>query len=113
MTHTEEEGRVAHGSWQGREEDRHDPSVWALTCLVVRPGFRRRGLGEALVGGAVAAARAGGARALEAYPMTTADALADELHPGLLPTYLAAGFTEVTRPTRRRAVVRLELATGS
>ena len=99
--------------WQGREEDRDDPTVWALTCLFVRRGMRRRGVGEALVAGAVEAARSGGARVLEAYPMTTTQALSDELHPGLLPTLLAAGFIEITRPTQRRAVVRLELAGDS
>ena len=99
--------------WQGRDEDRDDPTVWALTCLFVRRGSRRRGVSEALVAGAVEAARSGGARVLEAYPMTTTEVLSDELHPGLLPTYLAAGFTELTRPTRRRAVVRLELIAAS
>lgn len=97
--------------WQGRDENRDDPTVWALTCLFVRRGLRRRGVSQALVAGAVEAARSGGARVLEAYPMTTTEALSDELHPGLLPTFLAAGFTEITRPTQRRAVVRLELAT--
>lgn len=99
--------------WQGRDEDRDDPTVWALTCLFVRCGQRRRGVSHALVLGAVAAARAGGAQVLEAYPMTTTEALSDELHPGLLQTFLAVGFSEITRPTKRRAVVRLELAIPS
>ena len=42
--------------------------------------------------------------------MTTTDALSDEVHPGLLRTFLDAGFVEVTRPTKRRAVVRMDLA---
>jgi GNAT superfamily N-acetyltransferase len=95
--------------WAGRNEDRADPHVWAVTCLYVVPGSRRRGVSRALVEGAVEAASAGGAHALEAYPMTTTSALPDELHPGLLTTFLEAGFAEVTRPTARRAVVRLEL----
>ena len=94
--------------WEGRDEDRTDAGVWAITCLVVRAGHRRQGVSEALVPAAVDLARDGGARAIEAYPMTTTKALADELHPGLLSVYLRAGFTEVTRPTARRAVVRLE-----
>ena len=96
--------------WDGRREDRTDPAVWALTCLYVRPSHRRQGVSRTLVAAGVDAARTGGARFLEAYPMTTADALSDELHPGLLPVFLDAGFDEVTRPTKRRAVVRLELA---
>lgn len=97
--------------WEGRDEDRADPSIWSLTCLFVRPGHRRRGVSRVLIAAAVEAARAGGARALEAYPMTTTDALAEELHPGLLRTFVEAGFVEVTRPTKRRAVVRLDLVT--
>ena len=96
--------------WDGRREDRTDPAVWALTCLFVRPGHRHQGVSRALVAAALDAARTGGARFLEVYPMATADALSDELHPGLLPVFLDAGFDEVTRPTKRRAVVRLELA---
>jgi len=99
--------------WAGRDEDRTDPTVWALTCFFVRPGFRRQGVSRALVAAAVQAAAAGGARALEAYPMTTPSTVSDELHPGLLSTFLAAGFVEVTRPTKRRAVVRLELSTST
>lgn len=99
--------------WVGRDEDRTDPTVWAIVCLFVRPGHRRHGVSRVLVAAAVEAARAGGARALEAYPMTTADALLEELHPGLLPAFLEAGFVEVIRPTPRRAVVRLDLAPGS
>lgn len=95
--------------WDGRHEDRADPAVWALTCLFVRPGSRRQGVSRALVTAAIQAAATGGARSLEAYPMTTTSALSDELHPGLLATFLDAGFVEITRPTRRRAVVQLDL----
>lgn len=96
--------------WEGRDEDRADAGVWAVTCFVVRPGFRRRGVATALARTAAVLARDRGARAVEGYPMTTADALSDELHPGLLSVFTAAGFAEVTRPTVRRAVVRIDLA---
>ena len=47
---------------------------------------------------------------LEGYPMTTTSgALLEELHVGTLGTYLDAGFTEVLRPSLRRAVVRIDL----
>lgn len=95
--------------WADRDEDRTDPGVWALTCLFVRPGHRRQGISRALVEAAVETARRGGARTIEAYPMTTTNALTDELHPGLLSTFLEAGFVEVTRPTKRRAVLMLSL----
>lgn len=95
--------------WEGRTEDRQAPTVWAIPCLLVRVGHRREGISRALVPAAVQHARDRGARAVEAYPMTTSSALAEELHPGLLGTYLEAGFTEMRRPTTRRAVVRIEL----
>ena len=101
--------RTARVPWQDRDEDPEDDAVWAVTCVLVRAGRRRRGIGCELVAAAVEHARAGGARAIEAYPMTTKDAIAEELHVGTLAMFLAAGFEEVTRPTKRRAVVRLEL----
>ncbi len=95
--------------WEGRSEDKQDSTVWAVTCLLVRVGHRRQGISRVLVRAAVEHSRDRGARAVEAYPMTTANALAEELHPGFLTIFLEAGFTEVSRPTVRRAVVRLEL----
>jgi GNAT superfamily N-acetyltransferase len=95
--------------WEGRDEDKTDASVWAVTCLLTRRGFRRRGVSGALARAAVEFARSRGARALEGYPMTTTDkALLEELNVGLLSVFLAAGFTEVTRPKKRRAVVRID-----
>lgn len=106
-------GLVRNGSqtaWRGREQDRTDEGIWAVTCVLVRTGYRRRGVSRALVRGAVAHARDRGARALEGYPLTsTATALAEELHVGQLSTFLAAGFTDLSRPSARRAVVRVDL----
>jgi GNAT superfamily N-acetyltransferase len=94
--------------WLGREEDKDDESVWSLTCLLARAGYRRRGVSRALARAAVDFARDRGARALEGYPMTTTDAIAEELHVGTVATFAAAGFTEVARPTLRRAVMRID-----
>lgn len=43
--------------------------VWCIGCFVVRPGFRRRGIADALLTGVVAAAREAGAPGVEAYPV--------------------------------------------
>jgi GNAT superfamily N-acetyltransferase len=94
--------------WEGRTEDKSDDSVWAVTCFVTRAGFRRRGVGRALARAAVDFARQRGARALEGYPMTTKEALVSELHPGTRGMFAAAGFTEVSRPTLRRVVMRID-----
>jgi GNAT superfamily N-acetyltransferase len=94
--------------WEGRDEDKADDTVWAVTCLFTRAGFRRRGVSRALARAAVEFARDRGARALEAYPMTTKDALLEELHVGTHGAYAAAGFAELGRPTKRRAVMRID-----
>ncbi|HET6563204.1 MAG TPA: GNAT family N-acetyltransferase [Marmoricola sp.] len=94
--------------WDGRAEDKEDDTVWAVTCLFTRAGFRRRGVSRALVRAAVHHARARGARALEGYPMTTTNAIAEELHVGTVGVFADAGFTEVSRPTVRRAVMRVD-----
>jgi GNAT superfamily N-acetyltransferase len=94
--------------WEGRDEDKADDSVWAITCLFTRAGFRREGVSYALARAAVDHARERGARALEAYPMTTRNAILEELHVGTEGAFAAAGFTEVSRPTVRRSVMRIE-----
>jgi GNAT superfamily N-acetyltransferase len=94
--------------WEGRNEDKLDDSVWAVTCFVVRKGYRRRGIGSALASAAVDFARRRGARALEAYPMTTKEALLGELHVGTHAMFVEAGFAELGRPSIRRAVMRID-----
>jgi GNAT superfamily N-acetyltransferase len=94
--------------WEGRTEDKNDDGVWAVTCFVTRKGFRRRGVASALARAAVDFARQRGARALEGYPMTTKDALVSELNVGTHGMFARVGLTEVTRPTLRRVVMRID-----
>ena len=94
--------------WEGRDEDRADDSVWAVTCFVTRAGFRRRGVSRALARAAVDFAREQGARAVEAYPMTTTNAILGEQHVGTVGVFAAAGLVEIARPTVRRAVMRID-----
>jgi GNAT superfamily N-acetyltransferase len=107
---TQYEGLVRNNRvpWEGRAEDKADASVWAVTCLFTRAGFRKRGVSRALARAAVDFARERGARALEGYPMTTKNAILEELHVGTEATFAAAGFTEVSRPTLRRVVMRID-----
>lgn len=46
-----------------------DVAVWSIICMVVRGGFRRRGVNRELVRGAVEYAKKLGAPAVEAYPV--------------------------------------------
>ena len=88
-----------------------DPTVWAVTCVLARAGFRRRGIGYALVEAAVDFARRRGARALEGYPMLTEpgqDITWGELNVGTRSMFEAAGLTEVSRPSLRRVVMRID-----
>ncbi len=95
--------------WDGRTEDKDDSTVWAVTCFVTRVGFRRRGISRALAQAAVEHARQHGARAIEGYPMISADgAISVELHNGFRSVFADAGFTEVSRPTLRRVVMRID-----
>ena len=59
-------------TWKGRNENKDDASIWAVTCFVTRAGFRHQGVSRALVGGTIDLARDRGARAVEAYPMKPA-----------------------------------------
>jgi GNAT superfamily N-acetyltransferase len=97
--------------WAGRAEDKLDASVWAVTCIVTRAGFRRRGISRALAQATVDFARRRGARALEAYPMITEpgrEITWGELHVGSRRIFAAAGFAEIGRPTLRRVVMRID-----
>jgi GNAT superfamily N-acetyltransferase len=94
--------------WGGRSEDKDDDSVWAVTCFVTRAGFRRQRISYALARAAVDFARRRGARALEGYPITTTDVILGELHVGSRSAFAAAGFTEVSHPTLRRVVMRID-----
>ena len=100
--------RVFRVPWDGRDEDRQDPTVWAVTCLLARAGFRKRGVSRALARAAVDFARDRGARALEAYPITTTAVISEELHVGTVPTFEAAGLSVVSRPSPRRVVMRID-----
>ena len=93
------------------EPDHDDANVWAVTCFVVRVGYRRRGIGAALLAGAVEQARQGGARVVEAYPVDTAGEKVSsaDLYHGPLSTFVTAGFDITGRPAEGRAVVRIAL----
>jgi len=98
--------------WDGRDEDRTDPDIWSVTCVLVRPGYRRRGIAHVLAQAAVEHARSRGARALEAYPMRreAGEISWDEIHVGAQSVFESAGMREISRPGKRRAVMRVDFA---
>ena len=103
--------RVYKVPWEGRVEDKSDPVVWAVTCFFTRRGYRHRGITYALARAAVDHAQERGARAIEGYPMITRPGQVitwDEMHVGNRRIFAAAGFTEVSHPTPRRVVMRID-----
>jgi GNAT superfamily N-acetyltransferase len=97
--------------WAGRSEDPDDPGVWAIVCFAVRAGHRRQGLTYPLVRAAAEFAVARGATAVEGYPMVPRpgqNVSWGEMNVGSANAFLAAGFTQVSRPTVRRVVMRRE-----
>jgi GNAT superfamily N-acetyltransferase len=103
--------RTLRVPWSGRHEDKDDDGVWAVTCFVVRKGYRGRGLTYSLARATVDFARTRGARALEAYSMITEpfkEITWGELHVGARQVFEEAGFREVIHPTKRRVIMRID-----
>ena len=89
-----------------------EDGLWAVTCFVVRTGFRKQGVSGHLLDGAIEIARRHGARVLEAYPIDLGAGrkpTSAELYHGALEVFLRAGFSEVARPKADRSTVRLTL----
>jgi GNAT superfamily N-acetyltransferase len=108
--------RTTRIPWSGRNEDKDDDSVWAVTCFAVRKGYRGRGLTYHLAAATIDYARERGARALEAYPMITypgKEITWGEVHVGARQVFEDAGFAQVSHPTKRRVVMRIDFEKGS
>jgi GNAT superfamily N-acetyltransferase len=93
-----------------------DKPVWSIVCFLVRPGFRRRGVAKALLGGVIDYARQQGAVGLEAYPVANDGRRVDTAfaYVGLMGLFEQAGFRRVHETAARsdrlpRWLVRLDL----
>ncbi len=98
--------------WTGRREDKDDDGVWAVTCFCVRKGYRGRGITYQLAQAASDYAQEHGATAVEGYAMVTepfVEITWGELHVGAMQVFAEAGFTQVSAPTKRRRVMRIDL----
>ncbi|HEX5535101.1 MAG TPA: GNAT family N-acetyltransferase [Actinomycetales bacterium] len=103
--------RAARKAGVAGEDD--EPPVWAITCFVVRTGFRRQGIAGRMLEAAVEFAREQGADVVEAYPVDVASKAgvsSAELYHGTLALFRRNGFEEVARSGAARPVVRLQLA---
>jgi GNAT superfamily N-acetyltransferase len=88
-----------------------DKPVWSVTCFFVARTHRRRGVTVALLRAAAKHVAARGGRILEGYPTTgSSGAWADvTAYHGTVAAFAKAGFAEVARPSRTRAVMRRTL----
>jgi GNAT superfamily N-acetyltransferase len=91
-----------------------DPGAWWVTCFVVDAKHRGRGVGQALLNGAVSHARSHGASAVEGHPvdvdrLTATSVSGSALFTGTLAMFVNAGFTEIGRTFPSRPVMRLQL----
>lgn len=103
--------RTSRIPWHGRTEDKDDAGVWAVTCFVVRTGYRGRGLTYPLAAATIGYARERGARAIEVYPMITQPGKLitwGETHVGTRQVFADAGFRQISHPTARRVVMRID-----
>jgi len=73
-----------------------DVPAWVIPCITVRPDFRGRGIGLALLRATVEYAAAGGARAIEGYPRADAKRVKDDFaFIGTEELFRKAGFRRV------------------
>ncbi|WP_411721577.1 GNAT family N-acetyltransferase [Mycetocola sp.] len=75
--------------------------VWSLWCIRVRPGFRKQGVTQSLIAGAVDYARESGAPVVESYPVDNNGARVDQTMAfvGTRSMYERAGFTKAADTT--------------
>ena len=100
-----------HGDSEGRESLRTEEEIWAITCFVIRVGYRRRGIATRLLQAAIAYASDHGATLLYAKPFDTRAEKkpGSELYTGVLSSFLKAGFIEAERTKRRTVLVEKEI----
>ena len=82
---------------------------WVLPCFFVLEEWRHRGVSRALLAAALDEIARRGGTVVEAVPVdpATSNKSASASYTGTLPFFLAAGFTEVARPTPKgRVLVR-------
>jgi len=90
--------------------------VWSIVCFMVRVGYRRQGVANALLIGAVDFARESGIPALEAYPIDSENRRVDVTfgYVGFTSMFESAGFRRIAETSaksagRPRVLMRLEL----
>ena len=89
-----------------------DQPVWSISCLFVKREYRRQSISALLLKAAVEFAVRQGARIVEGYPVEpTMEKMPDPfLWHGVPSAFTAAGFTEATRRSKTRPIMRFEVS---
>jgi|HubBroStandDraft_4_1064222.scaffolds.fasta_scaffold168012_2 GNAT superfamily N-acetyltransferase len=99
--------------WLDRAWQRIDDlPVWSISCFYMRKGYRRQGITSALIQKAIETAKKAGISCLEAYPLD-ADLSPSATGTGYVSTFLRVGFRVVSRRSRARPIMRLDLRSDS
>jgi GNAT superfamily N-acetyltransferase len=88
-----------------------DRPVWSIVCFFIAGSHRSRGVMEALIGAAVAYAKDNGATLIEGYPAIPEASSSPEtaIFTGVYEPFARAGFTDVARRSKIRAIMRYEM----
>jgi predicted GNAT family acetyltransferase len=96
------------------EADATDPGCWGASCFFVRSGHRKQGMTAELLEAGIAHARKGGAKRLEACPMSHDDKRsAVGMCVGPLRVFERARFEKVLERKPGRPLMRLKLKTAA
>jgi GNAT superfamily N-acetyltransferase len=100
--------RIEHSRSLKRIDDK---PVWSITCFFVKKEYRRTGVSNILIRGAVEYAEQHDITMLEAYPtIPYSEKIPDAfLWTGSLSVFVRNGFTVVQRNGKSRAIVRREI----
>ena len=89
-----------------------DQPVWSVTCFLIKPSHRRRGISVVLLRAAQALVRERGARILEGYPIepTTSAYPVVYAWTGFADAFRKAGYEEKARRSQTRPIMRRALS---
>lgn len=88
-----------------------DTPVWSIVCLFIHKEHRRRGVGSALIRGAVDFVAKRGGATVEAYPVEPkGDPMPDAFAwTGVASAFTKLGFVEVARRSETRPILRFSI----
>jgi GNAT superfamily N-acetyltransferase len=89
-----------------------DPYAWAITCFLVAPSLRRRGLARRLLDFVLKDLERQGVRRVQAFPRRGADLTPERLWTGPEAMFLSAGF-DLVREDARRPILERQLGRGA